>query len=101
MLYKPSHCRKATISRVPFVSKQEQDKAKKAVAEEIRPIGDLEEQNVGGLPNEFEIALANINNKQQATKNNKAPQQHGKVQKAEQNKGSAKRHTGKKRAAAN
>ena len=58
--------RSSVISRVPYISKQEQDKTRQAIADEHRPLGDLLNKNLCMLPNEQEIALANINQRKQA-----------------------------------
>ena len=58
--------RSSVISRVPYISKQEQDKTRQAIADEHRPLGDLMNENVCRLPNEHEIALATINQRKHA-----------------------------------
>ena len=58
--------RSSVISRVPYISKQEQDKTRQAIADEHRPLGDLLNKKLCRLPNEQEIALANINQRKQA-----------------------------------
>ena len=57
--------RSSVISRVPYVSREEQDKTRRAIADEHRPLGDLLHENFCRLPNEQEIALANINDRKQ------------------------------------
>ena len=56
----------SVISRFPYISKQEQDKTRQAIADEHRPLGDLMNKKFCRLPNEHEIALANINQRKQA-----------------------------------
>ena len=56
------------ISRVACVTREECDKTRKAVAEEHIPISKMAVQTEGGLPTEFELALANINLRKQVQK---------------------------------
>ena len=57
-----------TISRVACVTREECDKTRKAVAEDNIPISKMAVQTEGGLPTEFELALANINLRKQVQK---------------------------------
>ena len=58
------------LARVALVSKEEQDKAKITSAEDHLPLTDLQD-NLRGLPCEAEIALANVNKRNQAEKKRK------------------------------
>ena len=64
-----SHVRdRKTISRVACVTREECDKTRKAVAEDNFLLSKMAKQTEGGLPTEFELALANINWRKQVQK---------------------------------
>jgi hypothetical protein len=60
------------ISRVPYVTREEKDKSRRAEADVCLPLCDLSKGNQGGLANELEIALANINMRREEQKEKKA-----------------------------
>ncbi len=61
------------ISRVPYVTREEKDQKRRAEADVCLPLSDLSKGNQGGLANELEIALANINmRKEEQEKKEKA-----------------------------
>ena len=62
------YIRSGKITRVAYVTREECDKTRKAVAKESIPICKMAQHNEGGLPTEIEITLANVNWRQQVQK---------------------------------
>jgi len=57
-------CRSPLVIRVPIVSKQVQDEARKSIVDEHLPLCGLQ-PNLGGLAREAEIDIANVNCRKQ------------------------------------